>query len=451
MKKLGLPLVIIAIWAVIFVAGPWYAGNKTEKRLDKLLQRMNTNGIVSFTKTAYDKGLFSSTVAITARIHLDALGPAAKTLPLAQAKQSWVLRGEVNHGPFLFEDGLAFAVGNIAFQPEMSPQQQQQVHHFFGSAHPLALNVRFNWDSSTRIDSSLTGFTNTEEGLSSEPARLVVSLSNNNTRMKSHFDWGGLKLEKMTANGKNSKLFIGAVSSDSEEEMPLADLWVGTSGIHLSQVQFSDEARGINAVADDFKVVSKTALDASREYLHGMVDITLKNITRNNVSYLDDFEYKLSFEHIHAASLQKLVKAIRETQRAGGSPEAMQMAMGMQMMGIIPDMVKKGFSVKFDALNGRVMGEQVISSFDLNLAEGTDVTAGMAAIMGVSAHLDATVSRLLFDKIPVANAQTLQGLIDQGLVIEDMGNLKTHAEFKNGQLKVNGKPMPIPGMPKPPQ
>ncbi len=449
MKKLWLPLVIVVIWLVVFVAGPWYAGDKVEARLDGLLKRMNTNGLITFEKTAYDKGLFSATTAIKASINFDALGPAAKNLQLSNTNSSFVLNGKVSHGPFLFDDGFAFAVGNISFQPEISAEHQQEVSKFFGSSNPLALNMRFNWDSSTEIGSSLIGFTAPDKTIKSAPATFGATLSNNNTHVKSHFNWGGLSFEKTESNGKAKKATVGVISSSSEEDMMIEDIWVGNSRFNISSITFSDDAMGMSGKADNFNVVAATSLDATKAFMNIMVDMTLKNVTVNNVSYVDDFQYKLSFDHLHAASLQKLVKAIKEAQQAGGSPEAMQMAMGMQLMGIVPDMVKKGFTLRIDALNARVMGEQINSSLELNIAEGTDVTQGMAAIAGISAKLDITVSRALLDKIPMANPQMVQGLISQGLIVEEAGTLKSHAEFKGGQLTVNGKAMPIPGMPMP--
>lgn len=449
MKKLWLPLVIVVIWLVVFVAGPWYAGDKVEARLDDLLTRMNSNGFISFEKTAYDKGLFSATTTINASINFDALGPAVKNLNLSGANDSIILKGKVSHGPFLFDDGFAFAVGNIAFQPEISQEHQQEVSKFFGSSNPLALNMRFNWDSSTEIGSSLIGFTAPDKTVKSEPATFGVTLSDNNTHMKSHFNWGGLSFEKTDSNGKAKKASIGTVSSSSEEDMLIEDIWVGNSRFNIASVDFSDDTMGMSGKADNFNAVAATSMDATKAFMNGMLDMTLKNVAVNKVSYVDDFQFKFSFDHLHAASLQKLAKAVKEAQQAGGSPQAMQMAMGMQLMGIVPDMVKKGFTVRIDALNAKVMGESINSSLELNIAEGTDVTQGMAALAGVSAKVDIAISRALLDKVPMANPQMVQGLISQGLIVEEAGNLKSHAEFKGGQLTVNGKPMPIPGMPMP--
>jgi uncharacterized protein YdgA (DUF945 family) len=74
--------------------------------------------------------------------------------------------------------------------------------------------------------------------------------------------------------------------------------------------------------------------------------------------------------------------------------------------------------------------------------------AGTAAPMALASKIDADVTvevaNKLIEKIP--NGNTGAGLaIDQGFAKREGEKLVSHVEYRNEELKINGKPLPIPG------
>ncbi len=449
MKKLWLPLLIVLFALVFFVAGPWYAGQKMEARVDGLVKKLNNNAMFVIEKTAYDKGLFSATTKIKVAVNFAALGPAAKQLGLAKRDASFTLVGKVSHGPLLFDDGFAFAMGNITFQPELSDKAQKGISSLFGSSNPFALNMRFNWDASAEISGSVIGFTSPDGEVKSTAATFGLNLSKNNSHLQTHFNWGGLKAEKKNDEGAIKSVTVGKIVLTSDQDKVVEDLWAGNTTFNVAQVDFADSTKGITGSVENLNLLSSVIADDAKEFLNAVVDVTLKKVMVNAVAYVEDLQYKVSFDHIDVASLQRLTKAIQEVQQGGGTPQAIQLAMGMQLMGIVPEIIKKGFTLRIDALNAKVLGEEIKSNLEIKVAAGTDVTKRLAALSGVTAKLDISLSKALLTKLPMVNPQMLQGLISQGFVVEEAGVLKSHAEFNGSQLTINGKVIPVPGLPAP--
>jgi len=449
MKKLWLPLTAIAIWVVFFVLGPWYAGNQLESNFDKIVQRMNTNGVVKFEKTSYEKGIFSSTTNLKVSLDFNALGPAAQKLNLHNEDLSLNLIGEIKHGPFLFHDGISFAIGNIAFQPVLTKKQQQEVTKLFGKTNPFALNMRLKWNKDIELGGSVIPFKSPDGTVDSKTMTLGVSVTDNDKRMLTHFNWGGLTANIKEKGVDKGSVEVGNVVLTSDQKQVIKDLWMGNGAFDIDEIKFSSKNKSTTGIFKKFHVLSISNIDDKKEFIKGRVSIKLDKATVNKVDYVENLNYIVSFKHVDAISLQKLTTAIRDAQKAGGSQQAMQMAMGMQLMGILPELVKKGFSINIDALDAKILGGELKSKLEINIAKGTDVTKGMAAIAGISAKLNISVERSLLSKFPMANPQMVQGLISQGLIVEKAGVLSSKAEFKGGQLTVNGKPipLPIPGLP----
>jgi uncharacterized protein YdgA (DUF945 family) len=443
MKKLWLPLLIVVIWLVLFVAGPYYTGGKMEEKLDGLITKLNTNGIVKFEKTSYDKGLMSSETVLTMTVNTEMFGQALQQYGGAPKIDPVSLRGEVKHGPILLDNGFEFAIGRISFVPEVSEEHQQKIAEVFGTENPLNVSIQFNWDKSFKLDGSLVEFSMADKGVSSSKMGFEAELTDAGTRLISSFNWDGMSIKDPKQAG--SSFAITKVTSTSDQVQALEEIWVGDGKMGVESISFSQKGMAGNMKA--LTISASTSVDDGNAYMDGLADISIDKVNVAGADYVEDFSYKISFKHIQLEGLQKIIKAMQEAQQAGGTPEAMQMAMGMQMIGTLPEIVSKGFSINIDELNAKIMGEQVSSSLRIDIAEGTDVNAGMAAIAGVTVNAEVSISKALLSKIPTGiQPEMIQGLVSQGLIIEEAGFLKSKAEFKGGQLTVNGNPMPIPGL-----
>ncbi len=443
MKKFWLPLLVVGIWLVIFVIGPFYAGGKVEEKLDTLLTNINSNGILVFEKTSYEKGLMSSDLVLTMTMNTEMFAPAMQQFGGIPKIEPVLLKGEVKHGPFLIDSGFEMAVGRINLVPDIDAEHLTKISEVFATETPLNFSVQFNWDKSIIAEGSLVGFSMADKGVKSSEVTFSSTITDDGNHLVSSFNWDGLSIND--PQQENSNFAISKISSESDQVQVIEEIWVGKGNFAIKKIEFNES--GMSGLVDNIGMKVTTSADEANAFMDGVVNLSVAKVAVAGVDYVEDLEYSISFKHIQIEALQKIAKAMKEAQQSGGSPEAMQMAMGMQLMGTLPEIVNQGFTINIDALNAKVLGEQITSKLSIEIAQGTDVSAGMSAIAGVSMSADVSISKALLSKIPTGfPPEMIQGLVAQGLIIEENGLLKSHAEFKAGQLTVNGKPMPIPGL-----
>jgi uncharacterized protein YdgA (DUF945 family) len=73
----------------------------------------------------------------------------------------------------------------------------------------------------------------------------------------------------------------------------------------------------------------------------------------------------------------------------------------------------------------------------------------MALVAKLEADIHIDVAQKLIEKIP-SGATTAGAAVDAGYLKREGDNLVSHIEFKQGELKVNGKAQGIPGLGRPP-
>jgi len=443
MKKIWLPITIIVIWLVIFVAGPFYTGSKVEEKVDALISKMNTNGVLVFEKSSYKKGLMSSDIELTVTINTEMFGPVLQQMGGAAEIQPITLVGEIKHGPILLDDGFDLGIGRIHLVPKLDESIKNQMVKVFSTATPLNFNIKLNWDNSITARGSLVAFNIADKGLNSSEATFVADITDTGNHMISAFNWDGLEVKD--PKQPQQTFAISKVTSASDQKQVIDEIWVGDASFNIQKISFNQAGMGGNV--ENIGITANSSVDDAKAYLDAEVNVSTDSINVAGVDYLKDLKYTMSFKHLHIASLQKIAKAMKDVQQQGGTPEAIQVAMGLQLASILPELANKGFGVNIDALNATVMGEQITSNLSIDIPEGTDFTMKMAAIAGISVTADVSVSKALLSKIPMGiSTDMVQGLIGQGFIIEENGVLKSHAEFKAGELMVNGNPIPLPSM-----
>jgi len=429
-------LAIIAIIALLVVA-PWYAGQQVESRLDHIIEGVNKNGLVKLEKVNFVKGYRSSTFKLKFSLDTAKLGPAADELAKIPLK-NFELTGNASHGPLLMNSGLMFGLAHIDFSADVDEATKTEMTKLFGTQNPLKLGMDMGWGGSTHLMGSLVEFTDPEGHVHSKPVNLTVDFDNETGTMNTEMNWGGIRIEEPGPKSQ-VKVEIGKMDFHSKQKRTKHQLWVGKSSFNLEKVAFQQAE--LNVLLNKLAISSGVNMDKANEFLSGNVVFTADDVTVNAKRYAKSFKYMMSMDHWDAEGLQKLSQVVEDAQKSGASPEELQMAISMQMLGILPNMVKKGLTLKMDTLEALVLDQQVKASFAINVAEGTDVTQGMGALKTVSATFDVSIPKALSDQYP---ALFLDSFVQQGFAKLEAEVYLTHAEFTKGKLQVNGKDIPLP-------
>jgi uncharacterized protein YdgA (DUF945 family) len=507
MKKI---VTLVVVLLVLLVAAPWAIGRLAEKRvndgLDKLVQEAPYLTIV---ERKWTGGWFRSEQEVTFEVFgawIDAMNPkkvmeAAKAeLPvesaetpvtaedeLAQRKLSalpgeaapeveaaappaplptpepdvakpaerirFTLRNEILHGPVLWPASLGLARVNTRLV--LSDQVRQELVKFFGTDEPVRVSHRvgFFGGGSTRLFGDGRTVNLNEGGvLEYDDFEVEVDYSGNFDDVDMDGSWAKLEF---TEKAKGERLEVRGMSLDGDSERIVGDLYDSDFEFEIDQVLFVG-ADKMETTVDDVHYNVDTShkdgfLDLSARFGSGRI----RNPAFEELQLdLRQVNYDFTARHLHIETLQKLIETIKA---AYASP---MNSVGDLDAAVMAPMKQHGVALlKYDP-------EFVIDRIGILTAEGEAVIKGVVRLQGLTeadlallemgrvidkvvADLTIEVAQPLLEKIP--NGATGAGLaVDQGFAKRDGDKLVSRIEFKNGELQVNGKPLPIPGLGGPP-
>jgi len=167
---------------------------------------------------------------------------------------------------------------------------------------------------------------------------------------------------------------------------------------------------------------------------------------------LDEFHYDFSLRRLHAETVDKLmadIKAVysKPVETAADVEKALFEPIKQHALELLrhdPEFVIDRIGIKTPEGEGYIKGVirlKGVTDADLQRASSS---APMALASKVDADVTIDVANKLIEKIP--NGNTGAGFaIDQGYARREGEKLVSRIEYKNEELKINGKPLPIPG------
>ena len=167
---------------------------------------------------------------------------------------------------------------------------------------------------------------------------------------------------------------------------------------------------------------------------------------------LDEFHYDFSLRRLHAETVDKLmadIKAVysKPVETAADVEKALFEPFKQHALELLrhdPEFVIDRIGIKTPEGEGYIKGVirlKGVTDADLQRASSS---APMALASKVDADVTIDVANKLIEKIP--NGNTGAGFaIDQGYARREGEKLVSRIEYKNEELKINGKPLPIPG------
>ena len=374
--------------------------------------------------------------------------------PLAEAPAAnfppirFTVHNEILHGPVLWPASFGFA--RINTRLVMSEDIRKALVEVFGTDEPVKLSSRvgFLGGGSTRLygDGRTVKIKDEPGELKYDDFEFKVGFSKNFDDID--FDGSWPKLE--VSNGKSGEhLAVDGMSLVGESERALGDLYASTFKFSIDGIRLIDASNQETAVENiHYAVVSnfdKGYMDATAKLGSGRI----KSPALAQLNFeLNETHYEFTLRHLHAETLQNLVSSIKLAYT-----KPVSTAVDVQTAVMAPFKEHGIALLKHDP-------EFVIDRLGIVSPEGEGYIKGVIRLKGVTetdfqeggngwvSKLDADITievpQKLVDKFP--NGATGAGLaVDQGFAKRDGEKLVSHLEFRNQELKINGKPQPIPG------
>ncbi len=444
---------------------------KAEKQYQEILSKIKQSPNVTVKKKSYERGFFNSN--------------AKTSLEIKSKSKSIILNSEDNitHGPF---DIMGFTKGKINLSPFVATVDSDAtikipVTTDSGETKTIAMN------SEGKTDISFDG---TSESRYIIPQYKIIKQSENLV-----FNWSGVEMN-FIYDYKSNNLNSSFLSKSLDITDPNTAFKI--SGISAKSTT-SDIKQNLQSLTGDFEMKIKSVNFASADEKLDMSNLRFSGFSKTSGGKLNmgmkvigdklitsEYEfgpltYDIAIKDIDAAAWEKIQDSANKM-KADGSP----MEQGMQMMGVLPELVKhspvieiKELSLKSSLgdLNAdariKVNGdnpemlqnilligntleaeasivaskslvdfyiEKTSASPNIKIKPENNVSEGADKLSEGQVYLEGEMK----DNIENPdNSSGIKSFIDNGYLIPDGKNYSFKASLKQGQVTINGKPVPL--------
>jgi uncharacterized protein YdgA (DUF945 family) len=366
----------------------------------------------------------------------------------------FTVRNEVLHGPVLGLSG--FGLARVDTHLDLDEETRAKIREIFGPKPAMEVRTRVGFLGGGTTTFSSEGRTIKPKDEDTEISYDTFKMSVGVSRKADSYDVDG-KWPTLTVKDGGSEVFVmNDLTLDGDGERVFGELYDGEFAFKVKQIKVTDKDKGTAFGIDDIHyIVDSRTKD-------GFVTIGAKfgsgKVTSNELAAtgidIKEIHYDFSMRKLHAESLEKLAKAMRDMYATAAKSEpGTEDAMFAPFKEHGLELLKHDPEFSLDRI-GLVTaeGEGVIKGtvkFVGVTPEDLAAPGGMALIGKLDADITIEAAQKLVEKFP--NGATMAGAaVDGGYAKREGDKLVCRITFKQGQLTVNGKPQAIPGLGGPP-
>jgi len=360
----------------------------------------------------------------------------------------FTVRNEILHGPVLWPLNLGFARVNTKLV--LNDEIRKGLMEIFGTDEPVKLSSRvgFFGDGSTRIygEGRTVKFKDEPGELKYDDFEFEIGYSENFDDVDAEGSWPKIESSNSLTG---ERLLVNEMSIVGEGERVVGDLYNSDYKFAIAELRYIDAADQETSVDDiHYAVVSnidKGFMNVGAKLGSGKVRTPALTELRFE---LDEVHYDFSLRRLHAETLEKLITSIklaytRPVATAADVDAALVTPFkehGIALLRHDPEFVIERIGIVTPEGEGYIKG--VIHLKGVTDADFQDGSFG-GLISKVDADLTLEVAQKLIEKLP-GGATGADMAVEQGVARREGEKLVSHIEFRNEELKINGKPQPIP-------
>jgi uncharacterized protein YdgA (DUF945 family) len=403
-------------------------------------------------RTGHAEGSMDATDAHAAADRQDASpaeAPPETAEPAKPAKPlRFTVRNEILHGPVLWPFSLGLARVNTRFQ--MSDEVRKALVEFFGTDEPVRVSTRIGFfgGATTRFagDGRTIKIKDGSGSLDYSDFKLDVSYSGSLDDVDGNGNWERLEFRE----NSGERLAIKDMKFKSRSARLFGDLY---------DTDFLFEIGEMNLVGADKaetrieKLHYQADTDAKGDFLDlavklGSGEVNSKQLEAIGLA-IKEVHYDFTMHHLHAPTLAKMTTAMKQAYSQPVSTLqdvetrifAPLKEYGLQLLNFDPELTIDRVGIVTPEGEGVLKGV-----LRLKGATAADFQAGSTAFLRkLDSDLTISLAQKLVDKIPNGNTG-VGAAIDGGYARREGDKITSHIEFKQGELKINGKSQPVPGL-----
>lgn len=476
-------VIVLALLVVAYPASAWLIGKKVESGMVANTERMlATAPYLKVIKRNHQGGVFTSTEETTIEIAGDLFrslnemqksseehseeesDPTAIEQPPKKPMEPITLRvlSHIKHGPFA---GGGPALAKIDSELVFEDKVQQELNKAFAGKKPLTLSTVMGWSGGgTTTVNSPAANVSLQQGAATldwHGLQGKVDFTKDMASYRADVSSAGLEI---VGGPKKETMKIGAlqIQSDKKRLGESAFLYTGKDNGTIKEMSFSSGAEPSKAFA-----LKDIAYVGDMTEAGGFVDMIAKMGAKNFAIGAETYgaaHYDFSLKHLHAATLEKLIKGFGEFYSGKHKTAEDVMAASMApWKNYGPEMLKHNPEFIIDRISFTTPEGEAMLKAKVKIPGATaeDIANPMTLIPKIDASADLALPEALVAKLAGAGKQTeeekaaaaemmqqqLQSSEQQGYIVRADKMIKTHFEWKNGKGMVNGKPLQMPGAP----
>jgi len=425
MKKIIIALLIlIAVLAI----PPFFIGSQAESKVREMYTTASEYPNIKFEITEYNRGWFSSDVKI--KLLLDVAGAPQSD------EDTLIITQRMQHGPLLWKtDGLGIGLADIRYGVEFPREIQAEMDKIDGlKGDSVSVVSRLSFDGSSTSSMNIAPFAinkdNHQVNIKAGAFNAVVSMSG---KIIASGNWEGMQVKE------NSRTLVDIDTLSMSVDQLLVDgemftqtaLFEGDSSVGIKHLDINGYSP-----AETFKISEisfKSATKFKQELANIGFVLSAKKINAVGQEFTD-LTYDLSLENINKDTVLAMNNLMLEN---GGPDELME-----TYQDLLPELVKKNPTVKLNKMGVTTsVGEINTNALITVNGEAYDEANLMGLIAGIDASASGYAPASFFDNFGMRS--DIEMMVQENMLVRENEQIKFDVSFKNGQLMLNGNPMPM--------
>lgn len=468
-------LVVVVLIALAALGLPLLLGGMTQSNFETHIAELDENPAVAMRIADYSRGWFSSRAQVEVSLdesYVDLLSAQDAADDPADAEFADMLSGQhigiavdIWHGPVIFANGLYFGLSRLHARLDDSDPLIATVTQEFGMPYLAELHGRVSYGGTFSFESNVPpieyidesgqiSFTGLNVDGSLRGANLLVDAASD--RLMIDVAGSAATFENMRANTAsmriNDVLWIGDFDA-AVEQVALVDTLTGAGSVSIAGIRFDGETR----------------LDDTGELMEARVTYAVDSVSAPREELeLADAELTIALGNLSVAAVTRYYEMMLEADMQ--NPAAAMMALPE----ILDELIAHDPAIAFDPLRFTLNGESLEASLSLRTVGGAqagfDLMNPMMLLGMLEASAELTAAKPLVEQLAtqatmaqlatleesqlpsdqdvesMAEAQTqfmIATFLGQGYLLDDGENYTTEIEYANGEVRVNGTPLPL--------
>lgn len=433
MKKLA--LTIGAVLGAVLIA-PKFVGGVVENKYNDILDQLGQNPSIEITSKQFSRDWFSGTSIV--RLKLAGQYAALNDI-------EFVVKEDLSFGPVIFEQGLSFNLARsqatISFDgalvDKLEDKDLAEISQALQENLLITSHINYSMDMISHL--TLNEIVKEQDGNKFKFGKLTGDFTLTDEKFATtDILWQGLEF-----SGPKASVNVAPVTIELEQELITGNYYagdafvVGGGSIKVPAISVKQPSGEQVFSLTDLVLTGDSSLN------NNLVDMTINyNVKEVNVA---EQVYKNGNLSVDVTKLDaEVLKELNSTLTQLSSqkdPQAGAMV-GMQMMMIATKLLENNPEITISDLSVETTDGKIQS--DMFVAIDNKVynpNNPMTLVGALKANAKGKGPAQFFEKMGLK--EMLDMYVEQGLLVKENNDLSFSVQFEQGQLNVNGKPMPL--------